>query len=267
MKKQVTFYCTFFLLLALCALPMRAAVLPLMVDGADLLTETEEDELSRSLLEIAQLYDCDVVVVTTDSLGGYSARTYAEGFYDQSGYGRGEDYTGILLLVSMTEREWAFSTCGNAMSIFTSDGMDLLEEKIVPYLSSGDYGTAFLQFADTCGWILAEAEDGEPYGDGYDIYDGYDGRTDLLSAKWIVGSLIGGFVLSLIVVSIMARDMKSVRYQTGADSYEKEGSFVLTRQQDLFLYNQVTRVRRQTQQSGGGSSSSGRSHGGRSGRF
>ncbi len=283
MKKQLTLSFAFFLALLLCALPLDAAFQPLetasqplVVDGADLLTEAEEEALGRILEEIAQQYVCDVIVVTTDSLEGYSARTYADTFFDQNGYGRGAAYTGILFLVSMTEREWAFSTCGDAISAFTADGLDLLEEKTIPYLSSGDYGTAFSEFADTCRWILAEAEDGEPYGegyggydiyDGYDGYDSYDGTASPLSAGWIIGSVIGGFVLSLIVVSIMARDMKSVRYQKGADSYEKEGSFILTRQQDLFLYHQVTRIRHQTQKSGGRSSSSGRSHGGRSGRF
>ena len=62
-----------------------------LVDGADLLTDTEEAELLQELNEISVRQQFDVVVVTTTSLDGKSAMEYADDYYDYHGYGMGQD--------------------------------------------------------------------------------------------------------------------------------------------------------------------------------
>ena len=42
--------------------------------------------------------------------GGKTAEAYADDYYDYNGYGYGENDDGLLLLVSMGEREWAITT-------------------------------------------------------------------------------------------------------------------------------------------------------------
>ena len=51
--------------------------LPRLVDDADLLTDSEEQELNTELDEISEKQQCDVVVVTENSLDGKSAQDYA----------------------------------------------------------------------------------------------------------------------------------------------------------------------------------------------
>ena len=68
----------------------------------------------------------------------------------------------------------------------------------------------------------------------------------------------------------MKRKLKSVHYQTAAASYVKPGSLNVTQSRELFLYCQLQRQKRETEKSGGSSthtSSSGRTHGGSSGKF
>jgi len=85
----------------------------------------------------------------------------------------------------------------------------------------------------------------------------------------VVVGLIGGF----IGVSSLKSSMTTVRMQTDAQNYVRANSLTLTAQSDRFLYKQVQRIPRSDGNSGGGGgstthrSSSGRSHGGRSGRF
>lgn len=276
------------------AVHVCAADAPRFVDYAGLITDMDEEyAIFEALDNISATYSCDVVIVTTDSLDGKTAQEYANDYYDLvGGYGYGDDYTGIIFLISMAEREWAISTCGGAISVFTDSVLMSMEDAIIPYLSSGDYAEAFMTYADLCEDTLSRYAQGgseeyngynpyDPYIDPYysDYYydDPYGQRTERgVSAMWIPGSVLIAFVLSLIVVNTMKGEMNSVHMQSGAATYEKQNSFRLTEQRDLFLYRNVSRTLRQTEQNrsshGGGHSSvhrssSGRSHGGRSGRF
>ena len=79
-----------------------------------------------------------------------------------------------------------------------------------------------------------------------------------------------GLVLALVVVGGMKMGMKSVRNQTAAGSYVKDGSLNITESRDMFLYHTVTRTEKPKEKEGGSSthtSSSGREHGGGGGKF
>ena len=90
-----------------------------------------------------------------------------------------------------------------------------------------------------------------------------------------------GLVVALIVVFILKGQMKTVRRKPDANSYVRDGSFQLTRAQDIYLYTTTTRRKIESDNnhgnhgsrggSGGGSStftsSSGNSYGGRGGSF
>ena len=89
----------------------------------------------------------------------------------------------------------------------------------------------------------------------------------------IAGSLIVGLIAALIVTGSMKSKLKSVRPQPDARQYS--GELKLTLANDIFLYRTITKSPRPTQNSSSGSrggssvhtSSSGRSHGGSSGKF
>lgn len=53
-----------------------------------------------------------------------------------------------------------------------------------------------------------------------------------------------GLVIALIVTGIMKGQLKSVRAQSAAAEYVKQGSLQVTESHDLFLYRNVTRVPR-----------------------
>ena len=261
------FFCAFFLF----GIPSSAADLPRLVDQADLLTDSEESALSDRLDEISERHQFDVVVVTVDSLEGETAVVYADDFYDYNGYGFGDERDGILLLISMEERDWCISTTGYGITAFTDAGQAYISERFVTDLSVGDYAAAFTNFAVLCDAFITQADTGEPYDIDHLPQEPFDLVWNLAVA------LIIAFVISLIVTGIMRGQLKTVHSQSEADNYIKQGSMHLTRKNDLYLYRHVDRRKKSENNSStrsgnpGGSqthkSSSGTTHGGSSGKF
>ncbi|MCI8497354.1 MAG: TPM domain-containing protein, partial [Clostridiales bacterium] len=173
MKKQVF---TALFALILCLVPAMTVfaqtpipeerALPRLVDQGNLLSGSEEAKLLDKLDEISERQQCDVAVVTVDSLEGRTATAYADDFYDYNGYGQGNGDDGILLLVSIGDREWAISTYGYGITAFTDAGQSYMTDQFLPFLSDGDYYQAFDTFASLCDEFLTQAKSGEPYDSG-----------------------------------------------------------------------------------------------------
>ena len=178
----------------------------------------------------------------------------------------GDDNSGILLLLTMSERKWKMSTHGDAIRIFTDAGQEYMSDKFVSSLTDGDYYEGFTEFADLCEEFIIQAQNGEPY----DVENMPD---DSISAGFLfLMSLAVGFVLALIVSVVMRCQMKTVHMKPDAADYMKAGSLHINRSRDMFLYNHVTRTAKpKNEDSGGGSSthtsSSGETHGGSGGSF
>lgn len=105
MKKIRHLFLLLFLLLMV-GVPVYAENPDKVVDNADLLTDKEEEKLEAQFTEIAEKYQCDVVVVTTDTLDGKSPMDYTDDYYYEHDYGYGPDIDGIMLMVSMEDRDW-----------------------------------------------------------------------------------------------------------------------------------------------------------------
>lgn len=286
--KRFCLLLTALLLLFCMTATVTAASLPRLDDGADLLTDDEEAVLLAVLDEISERQQFDVVVVTSDSLRGKTAAAYADDYFDDNGFGYGADYDGILLLVSMSEREWWISTSGYGLTAFTDRGIDDLAEEILTYLGAGDYATAFAVFAQSCDAYVTQARLGQPYGydddrGAYDNSYGYDDYGNVSyevesSGPPLLAALAVGLIGAFVVTASMKSELKSVRKQNAA-AYLKSDSMRMTDSRELFLYRNVSKTVRDTDHHsssgrggmGGGSSShrssSGRSHGGRGGRF
>lgn len=239
-------------------------LLPRLVDNADLLTDSEESTLLGKLDQISETHQCDVAVVTVNSLEGKGSTQYADDFFDYNGYGMGTDYAGILLLVSMEERDWAISTHGFGITAFTDAGLEYLENQFLSDLSNGYYADSFTAYANTCDEMLRQARNGSPYDYG-------NMPKEPFSLLWIPIAIIGGMLLSFIVVSIMKSELKSVRQQAAANNYVKQGSLNIRESKDTYLYRKVDKREKPKNNGSGGSSthrsSSGRSHGGSRGKF
>ena len=238
--------------------------LPRLVDDADILTDSEEKQLLAKLDEISERQDFDVAVVTVESTYDKTAEAYADDFYDYNGYGMGENDDGVLLLVSMEERDWHITTHAFGVTALTDAGLDWISERFLPDLSDDNYAEAFTIFANCCDDFVTQAKTGEPYDSGNLPKAEFDVFVSLLGA-WVAGG-----VFAMVVVTRMKGQLKSVKKKENAADYTKAGSMNITQRNEIFLYNRISKRRRQSSSSGGSSthtSSSGRSHGGRGGKF
>ena len=233
--------------------------MPRVMDQADLLTDSEETELLQKLDSISAGQGMDVVVVTTDSLDGKTPTAYADDFYDDNGYS--ED--GVLLLVSMEDRDWWISTSGYGITAFTDAGIKYIGNRITDSLSGEEYAQAFTIYADQCDKFIVQAKSGDPYDTHNLPKEPFDVKTTLLVSAGI------GFLLAVVIVTIMKSQLKSVRKKAGASDYVKAGSMNVTHRQDLFLYRDVQKREKPKSSSGSSThtSSSGRTHGGGGGKF
>ena len=169
MKKIILMICCLLLIIT----PLSASALtPKIVDNAELLTADERATLEQRANALAGQYGFDVVILTTDSLNGVDSQSYADNFYDQNGYGVGPNYSGILLLLSMEYRDWAISTCGEAIYAFSDYGIQNIFFEIAGYLSENQYYFAFTTYLDSLEVYMEAFQNGAPI-DGYvDDYHG-----------------------------------------------------------------------------------------------
>ena len=275
MKRFITLL---FCLILLCPLVTVRAATPKIIDDADLLLYGEVSLLEEEANRIAEEYGMDVVILTMDDFSRISAsiEVFADNFYDNNGYGD----NGVLLVLSMDTREWAISTCGDAIYAITDFGIQALFEDMAPYLSEDEYYEAFEAYLNALPYYFEAYENGSPIDGWAGNYDGPGSvvigtREDVVyyekDPPYLLAPVIG-LVLAGIVILIMRSAMNTKRPQRSAAEYIVQGSYQLRRHQDIFLYSQVRKVRKQQQSSGGGGSSvhrssGGRSHGGGRGRF
>lgn len=243
-------------------IPLAAYAAPIFVhDNAGLMSESEISQLESLALELSSETGLDLVILTVDTIGAYSAEKYADDFYDLNGYS--ED--GILFMLAMQERKWYISTCGDAVTQFSDYSIDILLDTGLPYFSEGTYFDGFYKVLNTV-----------PHCTNYNTSEQientnvYSAAESARSSGSIIISALIGAVVSGIVLLIMRSAMNTKRRQRSAVDYMIQGSYQLRTRHDIFLYSQVSKTPRQQSSSSGSSShrgSSGRIHGGGGRKF
>lgn len=139
-------------LLPLCALAQTAQV----VDPSDVLSDEEEVEIARLIGQIEAEYPVDLVVLVTFSVPdddeAFSAvYAYADDFYDQGGYGVGEDRSGMIYLIDLNNGVQHVSNYGEMVGVLDDERLDAVLDAAHPFLVQGDWGRGTLE-ALWCVW-------------------------------------------------------------------------------------------------------------------
>ncbi len=229
-----------------------------VIDDADVLTASEESKLEQAIALIGQEYSFDVVLLTKSDIDGKTPRYYAGDYYDYGGFGYGDTHDGtILLLVTgggVGNRDYTIVNTGKGEKVLSDSVMDGMEANFLPYLRKSNYSAAMARF-------LTDVEA------ALNAYKPMNRANRILPIL-----LIAGLAVGLIVSLALKSQMKSVRRKIGAASYIREGSFQLSRVQDLYLYTTTTRRKIETSSGGGHggggfTGSSGTHHTSHSGKF
>ena len=215
-----------------------------VVDQADVLTQEEEQRLAEYIANIRQKYKFDLLILTMDSIGDRQGDYYAADYFDNNGYGEGPNHDGACFFYvregDRNENTVFFVKTGSGERIFTPDVDDEIAEQIRPYMRQKNYGGAFATYVLQ---VENRLETQQPM----------NRANRMLPIFLLVGLLIG-----VMVALAFKSQMKTVRRKSGAMSYVRDGSFHLSRQQDIYLY--TTTVRRRIEMDSGRGSGGG-SHG------
>ncbi|MBR3270886.1 MAG: TPM domain-containing protein [Clostridia bacterium] len=239
-------------------------------DAAGFLTETEKITVERTLESTSHVgWRCDFVVLTANGLAGQTPSDYVNGVYAAGDYRHGTYDDKVVLLVDREQGKCYCLAAGEASEYFTTDDLHELETTAASRLSGSDAAGAFTGFA----------KDAYRKIEAYNIEHTPTTPTrsfELLSGPRAFLASIAGVLSGLFTALGLKNQLKSVKGQTAATSYLKKNSMQLTAKEDLFLYQNVSKVVRSSDSGGrsgghsGGSShfsSSGVSHGGHSGKF
>lgn len=248
--------CAIILLLALLAalvLPVQAEQLGHVTDAAGLLTNEEWETLENRCAGISRQYGCGVYIITVDDFRNYGSGDVFEttyGIYHAYELGMGTGRDGLVLLLSMDDRDFALFVYGDqAEYAFDSYGQAQLEARFLPPLGENDWYGGFAAYVDTCEEFLAQAAAGAPVRES--------------PAGLIAVFVAISFLISLVVVLILRAGMKNVHTQGQAHSY-RAGGLNLTGRRDQFTHRTETRRKIESGSSG---SRSGGGGSGRSGKF
>lgn len=270
------------LLLAL-LLPCVALANEMVIDDANLFSMFEISDMEEIIQRIEAEYQMDVVVLTTyDVPETYSdsiIQDYADTYFDQHGYGMGEDAAGLLYMIDMTNRAPCISTSGVMIDYITDDRLDTLFNVSYDKLASGDYGRAAVALLQYLEHFLEEGRQ-----EGSFRYDAETGQrlSGLYNALTGMEMLLA-FGVGLVVMVVMYTTV-SARYNLKGSTYKYDRSAntscEFTKDDEQYLRQSVNVIRHTTNnggRSGGGysgggrgssvhRSSGGRSHGGGVGR-
>lgn len=135
----------------------------LVADQAGLFTSDQVTELEAEARALGEEYNLDIVIVTTEDAQGKSSRDYADDYYEVNGYGTAPEYSGILLLIDLDNREAYISTEGEGIRYLTDQRIErVLDAVFDGGLTDGDmYGAARAFLSATQGYLAAGIPSGQ----------------------------------------------------------------------------------------------------------
>ena len=243
-------------ILALCVSTSFAeAQLNYVSDWAGLFTEDENRYLEETAASVSKEFSIGVYIVTVDDYQSYGTGDVFEttyGIYHEYTMGEGENRDGIMLLISIAERDWAMFCYGERCEYAFNDyAQEKLEAAFIDNFNADDWYGGFTDYIEECKVYLQKAAVGEPVRES--------------PAFYIIVMAVMSLFAAFIIVGTMWKRMNSVAKEKTAAAYVS-GNLNLLGQSDTFTYRTETRHKIESSSSGSHSRSGGGGSG-RSGKF
>lgn len=239
---------------------LKSESMSYVFDHSHMLTDTQRAELEAQAKEISLRHGCGVYVAFVDDFteygGGNDVYKTTYQLYHANELGMGENRDGIIILLSMNERNYAMFVYGkNAEYAFNKYGQEQLENAFLGYFGDNDWYGGASHYLDTCDEYLTLAEEGDPV------------RKNTLPMYLIV--VAASCAISGFICLMLKWKMQTVHKKVEADEYVAAGGLTLTKQYDRYTHTTETRTKISSDSDSGGSTSScsGGGGSGRSGTF
>lgn len=223
-------------LIMVLALAVSVSASPAYVDDqAGILSQDEIQELTDQAEMVTDYYDYGVYIVTvedyTDLEGAGSIEDAAQVYFENGGYGLGDTYRGIMLMLSMDNRKYAIYYDGDTDNAFDGLGQDYISGEFLDDFGEDQWFDGFRDYIYACDYILENAENGVTF----------ESDPPYARAYGIIACIVLGFVVAFIVKAALKGQLTSVSEKTEAAAFI-DGSLHLRERQDLFLYMTKDRV-------------------------
>ncbi len=231
-----------------------------VTDEAGILDTSERNKLNDKAKELSLKYNCGVYIIVLqdylsylDNPTGAVIKDTAEKFYFDKPMGIGKDQSGIMLMLSMSDRDYILYAHGYGNTAFTDYGKDYLADMFLGELGKDNWYKGFDIYLNTCNKMLKASHMGNPI-------DVNNKPVSLYVRLWgIAACIVLGFIAAFIVKSILLDQHKSVAKKREANQYIADGGLELTDRYDRFTHKTQSRVYDPPQKnnSSGGSGRSG----------
>ena len=218
-------------------------------DHAGLLTDAEIAMLEAEIASARTSMKMDLVVLTSEEAKYTSSDTqaekigmaFADDFYDQNGFGVGEDFSGLIYFIDMSNRMPIITTCGKMINYITDTRLEKILDDTWNHLSEGDFSGSVLSVVqNTVSFVKAGIPEGQFQ------YDTETGQITTPAYKVLTA-------LEIVIAAGVAAVAGIILYASVHGTYQLKGStyqyavrqnsnVVITGSQDEFLRTTVTRM-------------------------
>ncbi|MDN7246380.1 TPM domain-containing protein [Planococcus shenhongbingii] len=213
-------------------------------DNAGLLSEADIRELETLAAEHSQKHGADFLFLTTSNMGGLPITTYMGDFFDQWAVENNQE-NAVLLTIDIGTRQVYLAGFGTAETSLDNQRVDMVLDRIMPFMRSGDYGGAFRETVTTASRYMEYRPGVNP--------------ENIFLKTWFqaaVSLLLGGVIVGSMVLNAGGR------VTTTARTYFDGNNTRVRSQRDQFRNKTVSRRRIPKSNSGGGGFGGGGSTGG-----
>ena len=255
MKKLSAFFAAVLLLFVLCVPAMAQETEQFVFDPDGYLDEDAVNTLNTAAEQVSRQYDCGVYLAVFSNMGDYGfsdIESFGEEVYRSFELGYSEGGDGILLVMSMEDRDYDLTAYGDyANYAFTDYAKSELADYFLDNFRNNDWAGGFARYILGCEKLLDTAASGEPldisYSDDVSYVAGYGYTTDTpksLSSRitdTLPIGLIVGVIVGFIRCAILKGKMKSAVAATQADDYVCEHGVEMRAVMDQFTHTTVVR--------------------------
>jgi len=225
-------------------LSAAAAGIGFVTDTAGILSAEDAAALNEQAKTVSEFYGCGVYIIVVEDYTDYvngSITDFSEAIYDSYALGMGDERNGIILSLSMAERDYDLCAYGDfAHYAFTDYGKDKLSETFLDNFRNNDWLGGFNDYIANSISLMDMAKQGNPL--DIIVYDevpeepGWDAFEIAIIVA--VSSLV-----ALAVCAVFAAQMKTSGRHSFAMNYAIEGRPELKIKTDRFINRSVVRTR------------------------
>lgn len=229
---------------------------------SELLSENQLLELNNLAEKYSKLHDCGIYVRIIDDMrdfGYTNIESCSEFIYKSLNLGLGEDSNGVLLLLSLADRDYDICAYGiKGHYSFTNYGKKQIFNDMKYNLKNNNWNDALTTFIKDANYYLQVAEDGNPidtitYENTKRTFKSEDGNMNY--GLIILISVCIAFIIALIVCFVLRAPMKNVKIAKQAVNYVISGGISFTVRNDHYSHRTTTRVKINNDSSNSGGTS------------